>query len=298
MADTASTGTVGIIGIGAMGRPMAMNLQRLGHAPFVRDVDPAAVALAQAEGLVACDSAIALAERCDTIIVVVVDAPQIEDVLFGDEGVVHAARRNAHTVVICSTIAPADTERFRDRLSMHGIACVDAPISGGPARAADGTLAMMVAAERPVLERCLPLLRDMASSLHLVGERVGDAARVKLVNNLLAATNLAAGAEAFALGVRLGLDPQMLLDVVNTSSGASWIVADRMPRALAGDYAPRARVGILAKDLGLALGMAGEAGAPAPIGAQALAAFRAALDAGYADLDDAALLRALLPDRF
>jgi L-threonate 2-dehydrogenase len=280
--------SIGVVGIGAMGLPMARQLLRRGRAPLVRDIDPQAVAAAAAAGLVACESAAALAQRCDTILVVVVDAPQIEEVLFGPGGIVQAAR--GQTVLLCSTIGPADTETFARRLATHGIATVDAPISGGPARAANGTLSMMVAADPAALARCEPVLRLLASSLHGGGERVGDAARVKLVNNLLAGIHLAAGAEAFALGTRLGLDPRLLLQVINASSGASWIVADRMARALAGDIEPCARTRILTKDIGLALQMAQDAGVATPFGHAALAAFRAAVEAGFGDADDASVI--------
>ncbi|HUG22352.1 NAD(P)-dependent oxidoreductase [Piscinibacter sp.] len=291
--------SIGLIGIGAMGLPMATNLQRRGHAPWVRDTDPRAVAAATDSGLVACDSAAALAQRCDTVIVVVVDAAQVDDVLFGRGGVVHAERPASapqQTVVLCSTIAPDDTVRFCDRLAGHGIATVDAPISGGPARAENGTLSMMVAAEAATFARCEPLLREMASALYAVGERVGDGARVKLVNNLLAGINLVAGAEGLSLGSRLGLDRRLLFDVINASSGASWIFSDRMARALVHDFAPRARAGILTKDVALAVQMAADAGVATPLGEQALAVFRATVAAGFGDADDAAVIRTLDPD--
>jgi 3-hydroxyisobutyrate dehydrogenase len=288
----ATQASIGIVGIGAMGLPMARQLQRRGHAPLVRDIEPQAVAAAAAAGLVACGSAAELAARCDTILVVVVDAPQIDDVLFGAGGVVQAAR--AQTVVLCSTIGPDDTERCATRLAAHGIATLDAPISGGPARAADGTLSMMVAGDPAIVARCEPVLRLLASSLHGVGERVGDAARVKLVNNLLAGIHLAAGAEALALGTRLGLDPRLLLQVINASSGASWVVADRMARALAGDTEPRARTRILTKDIGLALRMAQDAGVATPIGQAALAVFDAAVRGGFGDADDASVITSRL----
>jgi L-threonate 2-dehydrogenase len=302
MTHSAITGSVGIIGIGAMGWPIARNLQRRGRAPCVRDIDPRAVAAATAHGLVACESGADLARRCETVLIVVVDAAQIDAVLFGAAGaggVVHAARPPGaapQTVVLCSTIAAADTERFRDHLAQHGIDTVDAPVSGGPLRAENGSLSMMVAARQAVFERVEPLLRDMAKALYVVGERVGDAARMKLVNNLLAGINLVAGAEAMALGVRLGLDRHMLFDVINASSGASWMFADRMARALAHDFAPRARSSLLTKDLGLAVQMAAEAGVPTPLGAQALAVFRATVDAGLGDMDDGVVIRTLYPD--
>ena len=303
MAHPPDSARAGIIGIGAMGWPMARNLQRRGVAPLVRDIDARAVSTAAAHGVEACGSAAALASRCDVVVVVVVDAAQIDAVLFGDaagaHGVVHAVRAAGaprQTVVLCSTIAAADAERFRDRLATHGIDTVDAPISGGPACADSGTLSMMVAAERVVFERVEALLRRMAATVHVVSERAGDGARMKLVNNLLAGINLVAGAEAMALGVRLGLDPHLLYEIILSSSGDSWIFGDRMARALAHDFAPRARTSILTKDVGLAVAMAAQAGIATPMGEQALAAFRATVAAGLGDEDDAAVIKTLLPD--
>ncbi len=294
----AHAATIGIIGIGTMGLPMAQNLQRRGHAPWVCDVDPRALAAADASALRACSSSAELASRSDLVLVVVVDAAQVEEVLFGDQGVLSAQRpRGAATlaVVLCSTIAPGHTEAFGARLGEAGIGCIDAPISGGPVRAAEGALSMMVAAPDEVFAPREALLRQMASQLHRVSDRVGDGARVKLVNNLLAGINLVAGAEALALGSRLGLDPRMLFDVINASSGASWMFRDRMARALEADYAPRARASILTKDVGLAVDMAAQAGIATALGSQALDVFRATVAAGEGDLDDAAVIRTLCP---
>ena len=172
---------IGIIGIGAMGFAMATNLRRRGHTLHVRDIDPAAVAAAATQGIPACDSAAALAAHSDLIAIVVVDAKQADEVLFGTEGVIHAAARDEPlAVMICSTIAASDTERFRDRLAAQGVALLDAPISGGPVRAAAGTMSMMLACDRALFDRFEPVLREMAGTLFFVGERVGDAARTKL----------------------------------------------------------------------------------------------------------------------
>lgn len=286
--------TVGIVGIGAMGGAMARNLQRRGHPPLVHDIDARVVADAERSGLQPCASTAVLAARSEVVVVVVVDAPQIEAVLFGPDGVVAARRDDAgprQTVVLCSTIAPEDTERFAKRLATHGIDTVDAPISGGPARAERGEMSMMVAASQAVFTRCEPLLRWMADPLHVVGERIGDGARVKLVNNLLAGIHLVAGAEAMALGERLGLDRQRLFELIQSSSGASWILGDRMPRALTGDLQPaRARTALLNKDVGLAVQMAAAAGVEVPMGARALAVFNAAMAAGVGDCDDASVI--------
>ena len=291
---SSTTPRVGIIGIGAMGFAMATNLHARGHAIRVRDVDPAAVAAATARGIVTCDSAAGIARQSDLIAIVVVDAAQIEDVLFGAAGIASSGTRPA--VMICSTIAASDTERFHARLAERGIALLDAPISGGPARAAAGTMSMMLACDDAQLQRFGPLLREMAGTLFHVGAKVGDAARTKLVNNLLAGINLVAGAEALALGARLGLDKRALFEVIKASSGASWIVSDRMARALDGDYAPRARSVILTKDVGLAVQMADAAGVDTPLGDAALALFRTTVAAGLGELDDAAVIKSICPD--
>lgn len=288
---------IGIIGIGAMGFAMATNLQTRGHAPQVRDVDPHVIAAAINHGLSHCDSPAALAERCDLVAIVVVDAKQIDEVLFGAGGIVHADRQGRPlAAMICSTIAASDTERFRERLVGHGIALLDAPISGGPVRAAAGTMSMMLACEEGLRQRFEPLLREMAGTLFYVGEKVGDAARTKLVNNLLAGINLVAGAEALALGARLGLDKRALFEVIKASSGASWIVGDRMARALENDYVPRARSVILTKDVGLAVQMADAAGVDTPLGDAALRLFEATVAAGLGELDDAAVIKSICPD--
>ncbi len=292
-------GTVGVIGIGAMGLPMAANLQRRGHAVRVCDVDAAARAAAAAQGIEACGSAAELAGQCELIAIVVVDASQIDDVLFGPGGVVHAARPAGAaplTVMLCSTIAAQDTERFHTRLATHGIGLIDAPISGGPVRAASGAMSMMLAGSSALIARFEPVLQDMAATRFDMGGKVGDAARTKLVNNLLAGINLVAGAEALALGAALGLDKRALFEVIKASSGASWITTDRMARALEGDYAPRARTVILTKDVGLAVQMAIAAGVATPLGDAALLRFKAAVDAGLGELDDAAVIKAICPD--
>lgn len=286
---------IGIVGIGAMGLPMARNLHRKGYPLNVCDIDAAALAAAATFGIAACDTPAALAAQSDVLVIVVVDAAQIEGVLFGAHGVVRSLRETRLTVLLCSTIAAQDTERFRKQLAAHAIDVLDAPISGGPARAEDGSLSMMLACEPALAAAHDTLLRDMASRLVHVGTKVGDAARVKLVNNLLAGINLVAAAEAMALGVQLGLDRQMLFDVINASSGASWIGHDRLQRALAGDYSPRARAAILTKDIGLAIHMADAAGIDTPLGDAALSVFRATVAGGLGEQDDAAVIKTIWP---
>lgn len=283
---------VAMIGIGNMGLGMALRLRDAGQAVHVRDIDPARCAQAAAAGAVVADSAAAVAARCALLVVAVVDAAQTEAVLFGDgvEAGAAGALPPGATVMLCPTIGPADVERLATRLAAQGLGCIDAPMSGGPARARDGTMSLMVACADALWARHERLLRQLAARLFRVGTRPGDGARTKLVNNLLGAVNLAAAAEAIALAQRLGLDPAATLAVIEQSSGQSWVGSDRMARALAGDFAPRAHTTLLAKDSALALKMAAEAGIRPALGGQAAAMFQAALAAGYAGEDDARML--------
>lgn len=282
-----SATAVGIVGVGNMGAGMARRLLATGHAVTVRDLLPAREALAAGARVAA--SPAALARDCGVVIVAVVDAAQTEAVLFGNDGVAAGARAGT-TLMLCPTIAPDDVEHFAQRLQAAGLAVIDAPMSGGPARAEDGTMSLMVACADDVFARHEPLLRTLAQRLVRIGNRVGDGARTKLVNNLLAAIHLAGAAEALALARRLGLDGEKTLAVIEASSAQSWIASDRLPRALAGDLAPRAHTTLLAKDSALAMAMAAAAGAEPALGREAAAIFRSACDAGFGALDDASLL--------
>ncbi|ODV11699.1 MAG: hydroxyacid dehydrogenase [Rubrivivax sp. SCN 70-15] len=278
---------LGFVGIGNMGLAMALRLRDAGHAVQVRDIDAGRVAQAVAAGATAAATPAGLA-GCELVIVAVVDAAQTREVLFGADGLAAALAPGA-TVMLCPTIAPADTEACAARLAERGIGCIDAPMSGGPERARDGTMSLMVACDDALFARWQPVLCKLASRLLRIGERVGDGARTKLVNNLLAAINLAGAAEVMALAGRLGLDAARTLAVIEQSSGQSWIGSDRMQRALAGDAAPRAHMALLAKDSALALAAARAAGATLPVGEAAAAQFAAALAAGLARADDSAL---------
>jgi L-threonate 2-dehydrogenase len=280
---------IGIVGIGNMGFAMAARLRELGWAVAVRDIDAEREDEAVAIGATRCSTARELAARCDCVIVVVVDAAQTEAVLFGADGVA-SVQPAPGCVMLCPTIAPADTERFASRLAERGIACIDAPMSGGPARAHDGSMSLMVACDDAVFERHRALIEALSSKVFRISARAGDGARTKLVNNLLAGINLAGACEAIALAERLGLDAARTLAVIELSSGQSWIASDRLPRALAGDLAPRAHTTLLAKDTRLAIEAARSAGFDAVLGGTAAAQFARACESGFAAMDDASLL--------
>ena len=269
---------VGVVGVGAMGMGVAKALLARGLDVRVRDIVAGREAAAIAAG------AQPLSGDVDVLVSLVVDAAQTRAVV--EE---HGAR--APAFMMCSTIAPGDAERFAAALRACDVAMLDAPISGGPARAHAGTLSMMAAGSDAAFERCRPVIDAIAPKCFRMGERPGDGSRMKVVNNMMAATNIAAACEAMAMAAKLGIDLERAMAVVNASSGASWMFADRMPRALAGDYAPTAAARVLLKDLGLFVEVARSFGLSAPMAEQAQAIFRDTCERGLAEEDDAAVLK-------
>ncbi|MGH8848091.1 MAG: NAD(P)-dependent oxidoreductase [Polaromonas sp.] len=284
--------TVTLIGVGNMGGGMAANLLGRGWAVQVCDIDPVKVAAMARIGAAVLATPAQAAIDAQAFIVCVVDAAQTETVLFGRHGLA-SMLQPGHAVMLCPTIAPQDVESFASRLAERGVHTLDAPMSGGPARALEGSMSLMLACAPAVYEQQSDLLQALSSKVFRISEKPGDGARTKLVNNLLAGINLVGAAEALALAARLGLDLGKTLEVIEQSSGQSWIGSDRMRRAIAGDYEPRAHVTLLEKDTRLAVEAARAAGFEGPLGARASQVFAEAHEAGLAALDDAALFKYL-----
>lgn len=282
--------TIGIIGVGNMGLAMAHALRNDGFEVCARDIRTEAEAAAAQIGATIASDARQLAESSDVILVVVVDAKQIGDALFDERHPASAGWKPGTPVLLCSTIDPGDTERLAAKITLAQGVPIDAPMSGGPLRAAEGALSFMLAGDAGALERLTPVLSSLSRHCFHISARPGDGARMKLINNLLAGINLAAGAQVLAAGEAMGLDFGQMLDVIHASSGQSWIVEDRMRRAASGDFEPRAHANILTKDLTLGMSMLGRTGRTASLGAAALARFQAAQEAGLGELDDAILL--------
>lgn len=279
---------VGIVGAGNMGGGMAGRLLDLGWRVRVCDLVTSKVAALQAQGAEGAATPADAARGAATLIVCVVDAAECEQVLFGAQGAA-AALPAATPVLLCPTISPQDAQSLAQRLADAGLRPVDTPMSGGPARARDGSMSLMVACPDDTYAAVADLLAALSSRLFRVGTQPGDGAKTKLVNNLLAGINLVGAAEALAMAQRLGLDLGTMLDVIEQSSGQSWIGSDRMRRAIAGDFEPRAHVTLLRKDTRLAVDAARHAGFEGPLGAAARDVFDAAAKGGLADRDDAAI---------
>ncbi len=281
---------VGIVGIGNMGGGMARNLLAKGWPVSVCDIDPEKVRSLEEIGALSHEKPSQVAINSVVTIVCVVDAKQSHEVLFGAQGIASALKPGG-TVVMCPTLAPEDVEGFAQSLQPLAVRLIDAPMSGGPARAADGTMSLMVACRNEVFAQHAALLNALSDKLFHVSQKVGDAARTKLVNNLLAGINLVGAAEAMAMAKKMGLDLSKTLDVIEQSSGQSWVGSDRMRRAIAGDYAPRAHMTLLEKDTRLAVAAANSARFEGPLGTAASQVFAAASAGGLAGEDDAALFK-------
>jgi 3-hydroxyisobutyrate dehydrogenase len=286
---------VAIVGVGNMGGAMAQRVLDHRWPVQVFDIDPTKVTALQALGATGRADAAQAAVGCGVFVVCVVDAAQTEDVLFGPNGAAQVMRPG-QTVVLCPTISPPDVEGFARRLAERGISTIDAPMSGGPARARDGTMSLMVACEDAVFERQRMVIEVISNNVFRISQKPGDGARTKLVNNLLAGINLAGAAEAMAMANRMGLDLGRTLDVIEQSSGQSWIGSDRMRRAIAGDFEPRAHVALLEKDTRLAVEAAHAAGFGGPLGPVARDVFVRAAQSGLARLDDGALFKLMCDD--
>jgi 3-hydroxyisobutyrate dehydrogenase len=281
---------VGVIGIGAMGMSVAKRLLEGGFPTFVRDLRPEAEAEAQAAGASVCATPADLGRRCGVAITLVVTADQTEDVLFGKDGLASGMQPGG-VHLMCSTIDPDAAASLAARLRERSIDMIDAPCSGGPARARSGEMTVMAAASAETLCRAAQVIETISGRCFRISDHAGDGSRAKVVNNMLAGVNLAAGCEAMALAIKLGLDPRTMADVIGASSGASWVVSDRIPRVLAGDYAPRAALDILKKDLSILLATAGHAHFPTPLARAAHAIFEDASRLGHGHEDDAAIIK-------
>jgi putative dehydrogenase len=281
---------IGFIGLGAMGRGMAASLRRKGHRVHVNDVRPEAVAAFVAEGGVACAKPADAARAAEVVVSVVVNAAQTEAVLFGDRGAAAAMSRGS-VFVMCSTVDPGWSVALEKRLEAMGLLYLDAPISGGAAKAASGEITMMTAGRPEAYAKCGTALESMAARVYKLGDRAGAGSTVKIVNQLLAGVHIAAAAEAMALGIRAGVDPKDLYEVITHSAGNSWMFENRMPHVLTGDYTPLSAVDIFVKDLGIVLDTARASKFPLPLASTAHQMFMQASSAGHGREDDAAVIK-------
>lgn len=285
-----NTPAVAFIGLGSMGLGMAKNLIKHGHK--VVGVDPsetARKAFADAGGTVAANPSEA-AGTADVVIVAVVNDKQVEAVLFGDKGAVSALRKDG-VIMQCATVPAAYARALADRLATTGHALLDAPMSGGRARAESGELTFMASGAPATFAAAESIFAATSAKVFRLGDAPGIGSLVKTVNQLLAGVHIATAAEAVALAAKAGADTRVVYEVISASAGNSWMFGNRVPHMLDDDYSPLSAVEIFVKDLGLVLNTGHELRLPLPLAAAAHQLFLAAAGAGWGKLDDAAVVK-------
>jgi putative dehydrogenase len=281
--------TVGFIGLGAMGLPMARNLIARGVRVRGFDVRPEAAVALVAVGGVAAASAIEAANGADMLALMVVNAAQAEQVLFAD-GALEALPQGG-IVALMATCPPGSVEKLSERVLATGRRFLDSPVSGGVAGAKGATLTIMAAAPAGTFADAKPVLEALGDKIFFVGERPGQGAVVKTVNQLLCGVHIAVVAEAFSLAARVGVDRNVMLRILSGSSASSWMLQDRGPRMLQANPEVTSAVDIFVKDLSIVLEAGRETKAALPLAALAHQLFLATSGRGDGAADDSQVIR-------
>lgn len=287
---TNATRRAAVIGLGSMGSGMAGSLLRAGFSVAACDVNPEAVARFATAGGRAAANAAEAARDADVVVSVVVNAAQTEAVLFGENGAAAAMPEGA-VFVSSATMDPAIARALAARLEATGRHYLDAPMSGGAARAADGGLTFLASGSAAAFTKARPALDAMAGTLYELGAEAGQGAAFKMINQLLAGVHIAAACEAMAFAAKQGLDLRRVYEVITKSAGNSWMFENRVPHILDADYSPKSAVDIFVKDLGIVQDMARAEKYPVPVAAAALQMFLMASGAGMGRDDDASVAR-------
>ncbi len=282
---------IGFIGIGAMGKPMAQNLLQSAEVQlYIYDVNAAAMAELTAQGATACPSPRVLAAAVSVVIMMLPNAAIVESTLTGEQGVL-AGCKAGQTIIDMSSVAAGSTQKMAALAQAREVAYIDAPVSGGVAGATAGTLTIMVGGETAVVQSILPLLQRLGKKIHHVGPSgAGDA--MKVVNNLLLGINMAAVAEALVLGVKSGLDPRTMLEIIQESSGRSYALEAKAEKfILNNNFTAGFAIDLEHKDLELAMETARSLEVPLPVGALAQQVFAMAKAKGLGREDISAVIK-------
>ena len=284
-----STQNIAVFGLGSMGYGMAQSLLRAGHQVHGFDLLPEAMARFQAEGG-APGTLADIAPHLDAVVAVVLNAEQTASVLFGDQGVVPRLKDGA-VVVSCATVPPQFAIDAEARCAAVNVHYLDAPISGGSVKAAAGELSVMAAGRPDAFVAASAVLEATSETVFKMGDQAGPGSVMKSVNQLLAGVHIATMAEAITFGMQQGLAPDRFLEVIAKCAGTSWMLENRAPHIIDGDYTPHSQLNIWLKDLGIVLDIAKSNNFSAPITAAALQQYVAASGMGLGQQDDAAIAK-------
>ena len=276
--------TIGFIGIGAMGKPMSLNVLKAGYPVVAYDINPKPLEELKEQGAAIARSIREAAGQGDVIITMVPNSRDVEEVILGENGALEGARKGA-VIIDMSTIDPSVSRRISQACLSKGIRMLDAPVSGGQPRAAAGTLAIMVGGEKEVFDECKEVLEAMGKNIFYCGPS-GNGEVTKIVNNLLGAIQAMASAETLSLGIRAGVDMKTLTDVISVSSGTNDFIRFAGPaKAFKGDFEPGFTVDLMSKDVGLAMNLGREQGAPLLMGSLAHQMYLYMKSAGHGKKD-------------
>lgn len=283
--------SVAVIGLGAMGMGAAQSCVRAGLDTYGVDLSAQARDVLQATGAKAvAASADGFADKLDAVLLLVVNAAQVEAVLFGESKLADKLKPGT-AVMVSSTIAAQDARRFGEALAARGLLMLDAPVSGGAAKAAAGEMTVMAAGDDAVFAKLQPVLDAVAGKVYRCGKDIGQGATVKIIHQLLAGVHIAAGAEAMALAAKAGIPLDLMYDVVTHAAGNSWMFENRMKHVVDGDYTPLSMVDIFVKDLGLVTDTGKALRFPLPLASTAFNMFTEASNAGHGKEDDSAVIK-------
>ncbi len=288
---SATVNNIGVIGLGSMGMGAAQSCIRAGLNTWGVDLNPQALGtLRQAGARDAQTSAASFAQELDAVLLLVVNAAQVKAILFGETGL--AAQLKPGTVVmVSSTISSQDAQAIEQQLAQHQLLMLDAPVSGGAAKAAVGEMTVMASGSDEAFALLKPVLDAVAAKVYRVGSEIGLGSTVKIIHQLLAGVHIAVGAEAMALAARAGIPLDTMYDVVTNAAGNSWMFENRMRHVVDGDYSPKSAVDIFVKDLSLVADTAKSLHFPLPLASTALNMFTEASNAGYGREDDSAVIK-------
>ncbi|MFN1533297.1 L-threonate dehydrogenase [Vibrio jasicida] len=282
--------SVGVIGLGSMGMGAAKSCVRAGFDVYGFDLNPNALEELGAFGAKAVSTnAVEFADQLDSVLVLVVNAAQVNTVLF-KTGLAAALKPNT-PVMVSATISAEDAKQIEAKLAEHDLVMLDAPVSGGAAKAEAGEMTIMASGAQSTFDALEPVLSATAAKVYNIGEAVGLGATVKIIHQLLAGVHIAAGAEAMALAARANIPLDLMYDVVTNAAGNSWMFENRMKHVVDGDYSPKSMVDIFVKDLNLVSDTAKDLKFPLPLSSAALNMFVSASNAGFGQEDDSAVIK-------
>ena len=276
-----------VVGLGSMGFGIAHSLIRAGYSVYGQDKN-----LKQQKRLIeegGYDKNIPFNDL-QAVIIVVLNEKQTREIIFGQNGISEKLKKNS-LIMVCTTVAPDFAKEMASSCNDKGLLYLDAPISGGSKKSAEGKLSYMISGSPKAFEVAKPILDCTSETVFEFGEHVGSGSAMKAVNQMLAGVHIAAMAEAITFGITQGIDPKRFLEVISKCAGTSWMLENRTPHIIDNDYSPKSSINIWPKDLGIVLDIAKNSNFSAPLTAAALQQFISAAGSGLGQEDDAAVAK-------